>query len=360
MNNYNPLGGYATNSGFIESLYDNNPSMHNSKALPNITDSPSIFSPTDKTTNSIINPGGESNTKESSTKESETSKSTTEKNESNTTSLEKSKHEVTRLLSDPAERKRINLLAMTLKESFSEFGANDNEKVKKVLESLKPEELAALEVSYGQLEGKNDPAALRKDIKSHLDPLSFENTAKTGGIIGLGIAAAKGLSKLGKIGKIAGAAVGLLAGGAAVATNAYNIGQDLSFSDKDAIKILNKGANVHPEVAQVALREAMEGLGTDEDTVKEIMTNKNDQFINEVNEGYEGKFGISLTKQIKGDFNWVFGGPEKQYEDRILNAQLNTKPKEEAFGKFKAQVDIETEKQEEANQFYQYSTSYSH
>lgn len=303
MTNFNnPVGGQPTNAGFLDALHDNNPS----------------FKPLKLDTEFAIFP---STTNPSSTTQTNPTQPTV--NQNPVAKVENSKYEVSRLLNDPRERMRIDEMARELKSSFKNLGPDSHGQIKQVLEGLKPEEAAALEVAYGQLDGRNEPAALRNDIRQNLSNHSFNNVAKAGGIVGGALAAAKVLSKGGKFGKIAG---GILAGAAALfgGATAINGAKNIGFSDHDAISILNKGAKCHPEVASVALREAMEGSGTDEKCVKDILTNSSDQFLTEVAFDYKQKFGTSLSDQIRGDFNHILGGPEKEYTGRIIKALQNS------------------------------------
>lgn len=127
-------------------------------------------------------------------------------------------------------------------------GGTEEETIFQILENLSPEEKAATERAYATMYGKGDLSALRKDLRG-----------------------------------------------------------DLSGADEErAFKALNNGLNkVDSVVAANALKEAMDGWGSDANTVHQIMDNASQTELSSIENNFDqlqGKAG-SLRDWIRGDFS---------------------------------------------------------
>lgn len=198
------------------------------------------------------------------------------------------------LKNDPDSLNKLSIIAEQVEDCFQTGWFDNPKKLERILGKLKPEQRAALEYVYDQKYGDGKPGKLRKDIRSHFNSYSGRNiTAKFLGLFTIGS--------------------GTIASG-------VNEIRNLGHKDK-ALALLNEGAACHPETAAIALREAMEGAGTDEKTVDAVLDNSSDLRIREIASTYETMFGESITSDIEGDF-WLEG--EDKRIDKILNALIST------------------------------------
>lgn len=155
-------------------------------------------------------------------------------------------------LPEPDEKtaKKVKQAAIAIHDAIDGWGT-DEDTVFQMLEGLSPKERAYLEVAYANLYGNGDPNALRNDLRG-----------------------------------------------------------DLSGDDETkALSLMNEGALKDPMSAAIALHEAMDGIGTDEETVKFIMENSSPEFLQEVQENYDAMFNEDpnnpglLRRDIQGDFS---------------------------------------------------------
>ena len=141
-------------------------------------------------------------------------------------------------------KEKIEMAAMSLHNAMKGWGT-DEEAIMDTLNALTPEEKAHLEMVYAEKYGHGDPAALRDDLKS-----------------------------------------------------------ELSFGEeKEAIRTLNQGSHKNALVAANALHQAMDGCGTDEETVQTVMSNLTADELSEVQDVYQQLYGTSLKEDIEGDFS---------------------------------------------------------
>lgn len=141
-------------------------------------------------------------------------------------------------------KEKIEMAAMSLHNAMKGWGT-DEEAIMETLNALTPEEKAHLEMVYAEKYGYGDPAALRDDLKS-----------------------------------------------------------ELSFGEeKEAIRTLNQGSHKNALVAANALHQAMDGCGTDEETVQTLMSNLTAEELKEVQDVYQQLYGTSLRDDIEGDFS---------------------------------------------------------
>ncbi len=160
------------------------------------------------------------------------------------------------------EGRKTAKLATKMMEALQD----DNEsRFEKLVQKLSPEQLAAAEILYGQQAG--DLTALRKDIRS-----SFDNFAI------------------------------------------------FDKSESQMINMMNKAAAISPANAAIALKEAMDGVGTDTDTVNNIVNNQSKEFLNATTKNYDSIYG-SLTADIQGDYS-IFSGEDKLVE-KIDNSLID-------------------------------------
>lgn len=159
------------------------------------------------------------------------------------------------------ESEKIHLITAELKAALAE---GDEDHTEMLLKGLSPHQIAAVEILYGQ---DGDPTQLRKDIRDN-----FENF--------------------------------------------FNV---TDASEKEMFNILNKAAMVSPYNASLALKEAMDGAGTDENTVKTVINGSSKEFLYEANKQYAQIFGTTIASDVKNDFNWFWGGPEDQLVNKLAS-----------------------------------------
>lgn len=150
---------------------------------------------------------------------------------------------------DNINEKKIKAAAVAIHDAVDGLGT-DEDTIFQVLEALTPEERAALEVGYAQMYGDGNLEKLRDDLDSDMD------------------------------------------------------GPDIN----RAIGLLNKGAVKDPYVAAAALHYALNDvLGTDEDTIKEIVGNVSPAELRDIQEAYGELYGngdpAALRRDIRDDFS---------------------------------------------------------
>lgn len=144
---------------------------------------------------------------------------------------------------------KLEMAAMALHNAMDGWGT-DEDAIMEVLNSLSPEEKAHLEMIYAEKYGYGDPGALRNDLRC-----------------------------------------------------------ELSFGEEDAaIRSLNEGSHKNALVAANALHEAMDGCGTDEETVETVMSNLTAEELKEVQSVYAQLYGSSLREDIQSDFSAFWDG----------------------------------------------------
>ena len=147
---------------------------------------------------------------------------------------------------------KIQMAARSLHAAMDGAFHTDEKAINETLSSLNPTERAAVEVIYGQMYGDGDPEALRSDLRS-----------------------------------------------------------ELSFGEEDeAIGYLDAAAHFNPISAAAALHEAMDGLGTDDDTVKAIFQNATPEQLKHIEAVYDELYGGegALKNDIKGDYSQLWDG----------------------------------------------------
>lgn len=149
-------------------------------------------------------------------------------------------------------KEKIEMAAMALHNAMDGWGT-DEKAIMDTLGALTPEEKAHLEMIYAEKYGYGDPGALRNDLRCEL-----------------------------------------------------SLGEEAA-----AIRSLNEGSHKNALVSAMALHEAMDGPGTDEETVQTIMSNLSAEELKEVQSVYSQLYGSSLREDIKGDFSafWDDGMP---------------------------------------------------
>jgi hypothetical protein len=161
-----------------------------------------------------------------------------------------------------------------------------------ILESLKKDkyELAGVELAYDQLSGSR--AALRQDIRTNLDGSKFMDQ------IGLGSVSQFLHNVKSAILKPLG----------------YN-----PMNQRDAIDILNKGAEVNTTVAANALVDATHGLGADSKTVEYVVDHGKGR-MDQINASYQA-MGGNLSEDIAHSYNPIFNGfaSAEKINGRIVN-----------------------------------------
>ncbi|MFH0703280.1 MAG: hypothetical protein V2B14_07100 [bacterium] len=183
--------------------------------------------------------------------------------------------EVTRQLAYDGQN--LESLAKKVKTHINQLRSG---KLRRILEGLSPHRLAAFELIYdsmdenGQVSKENYNAGkLRKDIKKYINNHTIEAS--------------------------------------------------------EEIKILNKGAMVSTKVAAGAIKEAVEGAGTDDTTVRSIINNStNPYFLNKVSQEYEQVNNMSLEDAIRKDYSFLTG------QNELLGIMDNALTKESTIGIF--------------------------
>lgn len=152
-----------------------------------------------------------------------------------------------------AKAAKIEKAADIIFEAIDGLGT-DEATIFQILEGFSPEDRAYLEIAYANKHGNGNPEALREDLKG-----------------------------------------------------------DLSGSnERKALDLLNEGAHKTPIAASIALHNAINGVGTDEKTVKTIFENASPEEIAEVEKTYDEMYGdgktAQLRKDIKGDYSQFWDG----------------------------------------------------
>lgn len=176
---------------------------------------------------------------------------------------------------------------MIAKQLQGALAAGNETEAGNILKSVEGDkiETAGIERAYDQMTGKR--CSLRNDIRNDLGgSKSFEGIA--GFIHKLELAIVKPFN--------------------------YN-----PMSQREAIDILNQGAEVDTTVAANALKDATLGFGTDERTINNVLGNSNGRMA-EINASYQ-QMGCNLSEDIRGDFHSLLDGPgtEERINGRIIN-----------------------------------------
>lgn len=133
------------------------------------------------------------------------------------------------------------------------FDGTDEATIFQILDNLSPEERAALEIKYAEMYGHGDPEHLREELKRELS----------------------------------------------------------GSEERRALDSLNQGAKTSPLVAAIALHDAMDGWGTDEETVNQIMKGLSPEELRAVEKVYGEMYGegnrAKLREDIKSDFGSADG-----------------------------------------------------
>jgi hypothetical protein len=129
----------------------------------------------------------------------------------------------------------------------------DEDTIRQILEGLTPEERGYLEIAYANMYGYGDPESLREDLRGDLSWAS------------------RGIT------------------------------------ERQALNLLNEGAHKHPVVAAIALHDAMDGSGTDEETVKQIFENASPEEIAKIEQAYAELYGDGKLDKLRDDIRSDFG-----------------------------------------------------
>lgn len=143
---------------------------------------------------------------------------------------------------------KVRMAATAMHQAMDGWFHADEDAMREILQNLTPEERAAAELAYAEMYGQGDPEALRDDIKSNF-----------------------------------------------------------SWSENELMGYINASAHNNPLTAAAALHEAMDGLGTDEDTVRQIFANSTPEQLAEIEQVYNQLYG-NLQEDIESDFGFWDGG----------------------------------------------------
>jgi hypothetical protein len=147
---------------------------------------------------------------------------------------------------------KVQRCATAINDAVSGLGT-DEATIKQVLEGLTPEERGYLEIAYANMYGYGDPDALRDDLKGDL------SWASSG------------------------------------------------INQREALNLLNEGAHKHPVAAAIALHDAMDDWGTDEETVKQILSNASPEEAAEIEAAYAELYGNGNAQKLRDDIRSDFG-----------------------------------------------------
>lgn len=263
---------------------------------------------------------------------------------------------------DPEYLEKLQRASSILHSSLTGI-IRDRESVKKVLNTLTPEEKADLQVVYSQMYDQNNPTALRKDIKSNLvDNFGAITRREAIDSLNEGIGcnlevAADAIHEAGNRlfsddKTIKDVLESLTPEQRTQMEIIYNqkygygypdaLRDDIkhyihSFSseitDEHAIDLLNEGTSTSNISAAIALHNSMQGFYTDKNTILSIFDNKTPADIREISEIYDGLYSEKdengnstqynlLRSDIKKKF--FFDTANKHYLiDILTDAELN-------------------------------------
>lgn len=144
---------------------------------------------------------------------------------------------------------KIIMAAHGLHAAMDGWFHTDEEGINNILASLTPEERAELELVYAQLYGNGDPEALRSDLRSELS----------------------------------------------------------GDEEKTSLAFLDEGAAFNPLTAAAAMHEALNGPGTEDETVQAIFDNATPEQLKQMEEAYDQLYGDGKAGTMKEDIKDDFG-----------------------------------------------------
>lgn len=185
-------------------------------------------------------------------------------------------NQVAAILNDPRQAAKFNMLSDQLKNCLKDWWVDDRSEVKNIINQLKPEELAALEIVYGQKFG--EPDKLRKELRNHFKWLDPNRNAP------------------------------------------------------EELQKLNEAALLCPTNAVIALKDAMNGSlwNIDKNTLNQIISNSDPEFLTQVAMEYQQQTGKSLAIDLKNKLWWA-GGDNNNLVQKITTAMTQDRTQSGLF-----------------------------